>query len=269
MEQHAHDGADTAVLATRFPTPAYVGEKLARWRHQTDSALFLFAAASIPLALLEVQRNDLSPGDLRFLGIANIVIFLVFLIDYVVELVLTEDRWAYLRGEWLLGLVVLTSAVALLPAAGAIGVLRLLRLLRPLSTVVRVLSIGGVVIKDGKRLLRRRIVRSAFAMAGLVWLTSAAAFMLAEGIGPDGAVDGYADALWWSFTAMLAGETYTVEPVSLAGRLIAGFTMVVGLAVFAAVIGRIAAFVVGDGDRDVQARIDEDQGSDGLASHGA
>jgi voltage-gated potassium channel len=231
------------------PRPHFVGERLARWRHQTDSTLFLFAAASIPLVLLEVQRSEPSPADQRFVDVVNIAIFVVFLIDYIVELVKSEDRWAYVRGEWLLGLVVVTSAIAVIPAASALGALRLLRLLRPLSGIVRVFSVGGVVIQDGKRLLRRKIVRSAFMVGGLVWATSAAAFMLAEGTGPDGAVDGYAEALWWSFTAMLAGESYTIEPEALAGRLITAFTMIVGLAIFAAVIARVAAFLVDDPEK--------------------
>jgi len=235
-------------------TPAYVGDRLARWRHRTDSALFLFAAASIPLVLLEVQRPELSAADQRFVDVVNVVIFVVFLVDYIIELVKSEDRWAYVRGEWLLGIVVVTSAVALIPAAGALAAFRLVRLLRPISGLVRVASVGGVVIQDGKRLLRRRIVRSAFMMGALVWATSAAAFMLAEGNGPNGAVGGYADALWWSFTAMLAGESYAIEPVTLAGRLITAFTMIVGLAIFAAVIARVAAFLVDDSDDDGSVR---------------
>ncbi len=249
MGEHVEEVVPSDTAFSTRPPPPYVGERLARWRHQTDSALLLFAAASIPLILLEVQRLELSPADQLFVDIANIVIFTVFLIDYVVELVKSEDRWAYVRGEWLLGLVVVTSAIAVIPAASALGALRLLRLLRPLSGIVRVFSVGGVVIQDGKRLLRRKIVRSAFMVGGLVWATSAAAFMLAEGTGPDGAVDGYAEALWWSFTAMLAGESYAIEPVTLAGRLITAFTMVVGLAIFAAVIARVAAFLVDDPDK--------------------
>ncbi len=248
------DGEGSTPTSTRLSTPAYVGERLDHWRHQTDSTLFLFAAASIPLILLEIQRTKLSAADQLFVDIVNVVIFVVFLVDYVVELVKSEDRWAYVRGEWLLGLVVVTSAVAVIPAAGSLSAFRLLRLLRPLSAVVRVLSVGGVIIRDGKRLLRRKIVRSALMVGGLVWATSAAAFMLAEGTGTDGAVDGYADALWWSFTAMLAGESYAIEPVTVAGRLITAFTMVVGLAIFAAVIARVAAFLVDDPDNAASLR---------------
>jgi voltage-gated potassium channel len=246
--------ADSRVPIGEAPGSSYVGERLARWRHQTDSALFLFAAASIPLVLLEVQRSELSAADQRFVDVVNVMIFLVFLIDYIVEVVKSENRWAYVKGEWLLGLVVLTSAIALIPAAWALSAFRLVRLLRPISGLVRVVSVAGVVIQDGKRLLRHRIVRSAFMMGGLVWAASAAAFMLAEGTGADGPVDGYADALWWSFTAMLAGESYAIEPLTLAGKLITAFTMIVGLAIFAAVIARVAAFLVVDPDEQPSAR---------------
>ena len=235
----------------RPPTPAYVGERLETWRRQTDGALFLFAAASIPLLLLELQRERLSPADQTFVAVVSVAIFVVFAIDYVIELVKAEDRRAYLTGEWLMALVVLTSGVALIPAAGAVGALRLVRLLRPISGVLRVVTVGGMAVRDAKRFMRRKLVWSAFMAGFLVWLTSAAAYMLAEGGSVDNGVSAYADALWWSFTTMVSGETYTNEPETLAGKLIAGFTMVVGLSIFAAVIARIAAFLVDDDDDGV------------------
>jgi hypothetical protein len=232
------------------PAPDYVGARLEAWRRKTDGALFLFAAASIPLLFLELQRGRLSPADQMFVDIANIVIFAVFATDYVIELVKAEDRRAYITGEWLMGLVVVTSGVALIPAAGAVGALRLMRLLRPLSGLIRVMTVGGLAVRDAKRFLRRKMVRSAFGAGAVVWLSSAAAFMLAEGGGSEATSVAYADALWWSFTTMVSGETYIDEPVTLAGKLISAFTMVVGLTIFAAVIARAATFLVTDDDLD-------------------
>lgn len=228
--------------------PSYVGERLAAWRRATDPALFMFALASVPLLLLELQVDRLSDADRAFLALVNVVIFSVFFVDYVVELVKAVDRRAFVRGEWLMAVVVLTSAVALIPAGGLVGVARLLRLVRPFSGLVRVVSVGGIAVRDSQRFLRRKLVRSAFGVGVFVWLSSAAAFMLAEGQMHGPLVDGYADALWWSFTAMAAGESTLVEPVTAAGKLIAAFTLVVGLAVFAAVIARVAAFLVGGDD---------------------
>jgi len=103
------------------PDPGYVGPRLEAWRRKTDGALFLFAAASIPLLLLELQRGRLSPADQMFVDIANVVIFAVFAADYVVELVKAEDRRAYVRGEWLMALVVVTSGVEGSPLGGPVA----------------------------------------------------------------------------------------------------------------------------------------------------
>lgn len=242
---HAPGGPDPAPPPD---VPAYVGDRLEAWRRATDPTLFMFALASVPLLLLELQVDRLSDADRAFLVVVNVIIFAVFAVDYVVELVKSTDRWAFVRGEWLMAVVVATSAVALIPAGGLVGAVRLLRLVRPLSGLIRLVSIGGIAVRDGQRFLRRKMVRSAFGVAVFVWLSSAAAFMLAEGPIHGPLLDGYSDALWWSFTAMAAGESTTVEPVTMAGKLIAAFTLVVGLAVFAAVIARVAAFLVGGDD---------------------
>lgn len=85
--------------------------------------------------------------------------------------------------------------VALVPAAGAVVALRLMRLVRPVSGVLRVVYIGGQAVTDARRSLRRKMVRSAFTAGALIWLTGAAAYMLAEGSGVDNGVTAYADAL--------------------------------------------------------------------------
>lgn len=53
---------------------------------------------------------------------------------------------------------------------------------------------------------------------------------------------------------MVPGESYVIEPVTFAGRLISAFTMVVGLSIFALVIARIATFLVDDDDTEVADR---------------
>lgn len=224
--------------------PAYLGPRIKAWRDATDAWLFVFAAASLPLVILELQRNELTPADRMFTDILNWVIFGVFAFDYVIEIVKSEDWKAYMRGEKLMGAIVITSAIALVPAAGVFGLLRVLRILRPLNGITRLVLVSGFVLQDGTRLLRRKVAKSAFAMGGLVWASAAAAYLLAERAAADNPVTDYPEALWWSFTTMVAGETYAAEPGTLAGRLIAGFTMVVGLAVIAVVIATIASIFV-------------------------
>jgi hypothetical protein len=48
--------------------------------------LLLLAVGSLPLLFLEVVANRLPNGDKRFLVAANVVVFVAFAIDYLVEL---------------------------------------------------------------------------------------------------------------------------------------------------------------------------------------
>jgi hypothetical protein len=54
-------------------------------------------------------------------------------------------------------------------------------------------------------LLLLEIERSQL-MAGLTWLTAAAAFTLAEDVGDNGRVESFADTLWWSAATITYGR---------------------------------------------------------------
>ena len=96
--------------------------------------------------------------------------------------------------------------------------------------------------------LRRNAGRIALGVAGMTWLTSAAAFTLAEDVGIDGRLTSFFDALWWS-TATITTVCYGyVFPVTVAGRIVGGVTMVVGISTFAVVTAKVAEWLV-RGDR--------------------
>ena len=82
----------------------------------------------------------------------------------------------------------------------------------------------------------------------MTWLTSAAAFTLAEDVGDGGRVHSFFDALWWSTATITTVGYGDVYPVSAAGRIIGGFTMVVGISTFAVVTAKVAEWLV-RGDR--------------------
>jgi len=53
----------------------------------------------------------------------------------------------------------------------------------------------------------------------------------------------FGDAVWWAFSTM-ATLGYGTGPVSMAGRVIAGFLMVVGIACFGLVTATVTTFFV-------------------------
>ncbi|MDQ3311948.1 MAG: potassium channel family protein [Actinomycetota bacterium] len=201
--------------------------------------------------MLEIARGDLTTADRRILDIANVIVFLAFAIDYAVELSLSSDRRAFVRAEWLNGIIVLASAIAVVPVLAPIGGLRILRgvpAVRGVAGVVRILAIGGAAARDVRQLVRRRAVTFACATAALTWLSAAAAFTLAEDVGADGRLRSFTDALWWSAATITTVGYGDVAPTTVGGRLAGVVTMIVGISTFAVITARVAAFLVVDDD---------------------
>ena len=226
---------------------AYETPRLIAWRRATDAPLIAIAVASLPILLLELERSSLSRSDRTFLDAVNLVVLIVFATDYVVELVLARARLRYVRSEWTSLLVVLAQAAAILPGLAGFGVLRALRgarVLRFIVTAARLVAIGGVASRQGKAALRRHAGSFALGMAGLTWITSAVAFTLAEDVGRQGRLTSFFDALWWSTTTITTVGYGDVFPITAVGRLVGGFTMVVGISTFAIVTAKVAEFLV-------------------------
>jgi voltage-gated potassium channel len=225
----------------------YMTPQLARWRTLTDWPLMVLAIGSLPILLLEVARDQLPSADRVLIDVVNIVVLIAFLTDYLVELYLAGDRRRFVRSEWASLLIVVAQGVALIPALAAAGALRAFRGARAVRFVaifLRAAAIGGAARTDGGRIVREHTAALAFGVAGMTWVTSAAAFTLAEDVGVDGRVHSFFDALWWSLATITTVGYGDIFPVTAAGRVIGGFTMLVGISTFALITAKIAQFLV-------------------------
>jgi voltage-gated potassium channel len=222
---------------------------LERWRQYTDGPLIALIVASLPLLVLELARSELSASDELFLDIVNGFVFVAFLIDYVVELCLAANRRSYVRSEWLAAVIVVTQGLAVLPAFAALGFLRsvrAVRALRALAVFARLFAIGGLAARDGRKMLNTYAARIALGAAALTWLSAAVAFTLVEDVGEGQRLNSFFDAVWWSTSTMTTVGYGDVYPVTAAGRVVGGITMLVGISAFAVVTARVASFLVRD-----------------------
>lgn len=238
--------APTGVGASKAE-PAYLTPALVRWRTWTDVPLMVLAIGSLPMLLLELRRNDLPSGDQMLMDVVNVAVLVAFAIDYVVELWLCRNRKTYVRHEYLSLLIVGSQAIALLPGLAGIGVLRSLRaarLFRFVAIAARAVAIGGAASRDGRRLIRKHAASIALGSAAFTWLMSAAAFTIVEDVGVDGRIDSFDDALWWSLSTITTVGYGDIYPMTGAGRLVGGFTMIVGISTFALVTAKVAEFLV-------------------------
>ncbi|NBO56998.1 MAG: hypothetical protein EBU84_20940, partial [Actinobacteria bacterium] len=210
-----------------------VSQRLALWRQWTDLPLLVLAIGSLPLLLLEVVSHRLTSGDKTFLFMVNVTVFAAFAVDYIAELGLTDKRGTYVRTQWSSLVIVLAQLLALLPALGFLGILRAARALRVISTVARVLGIGSASRIEGKKFFREKAASISFGIAGLTLVTSAVAFTIAEDVGDGRRINSFFDALWWAAATITTVGYGDIYPVTPAGRIIAVFTMIVGISTLA------------------------------------
>lgn len=219
--------------------------RLQLWRKRTDGLMLAVGVGSVPVLALEMIRDDLARSDQIFLWVVNITVALVFTVDYLVELYLSDKKLNFVREEKIGLAIVLSTLVALVPAASLVGSARLVRLapaLRGLSVLLRLFAGGGLAAREGRRLIRKNTLRVAISVTGLVWISAAVAFRIAEGVGT------FFDALWWSaatITTVGYGDFY---PITTAGRIAGIVAMVVGISAFGILTARFAAFLSSDED---------------------
>lgn len=225
-------------------TNADTSPRLATWRRWTDLPLLVIAVGSLPLLLLEIVSDRLSDADQNFLTAVNVLVFIAFAIDYVVELAVTDNRAEYVRTQWASLLIVISQFLALLPALGFLGILRGARALRIVGTLSRVIGIGAASKEHGRKVFKEKAASVAFGISGLTLITSAVAFTIAEDVGEGRRVGSFFDALWWSASTITTVGYGDIYPVTVAGKIIAVFTMVVGVSTLAVVTARIAQFLV-------------------------
>lgn len=233
-------------LLAEEPRQDYMTPTLAKWRRWTDLPFLILAIGSLPIVALEFIREDLVDYDRTFIDVVNVLLLVVFLADYLVELRLCSNRGSYVRHEWASGLIVITQALAVIPGLGAFGVLRVARagrLVRVIIVAVRIIAIGGLSARDGRTVIRQHAAKFALGLAGFTWITSAVLFTMVEDVGRNGRVESFFDALWWSLGRVTTAGS-EIDPTTTAGKIVAGFTTVIGVTAFAIVTAKIAEFLV-------------------------
>ena len=205
----------------------------------------------LPMAVLSpawlfIVVAELVWGEGGLLTTFGLVIWVVFLIEFVVRLLLAPGKLVFLRHNWL------TLLSLLLPALRVFRALRLFRAARALRRLrlVRIVGTANRSMKALRTALHRRRFGYVAGLTVLIVLLGAAGMMNFE---PAREVPGgfasYGHALWW--TAMLVTSIGSdFWPVTTDGRVLTLLLSTYGLAVFGYITASFASFFVG---RDAEA----------------
>jgi len=225
---------------------------LERFEEATRLPLLVLALAFVPLLVLPLLVS-LPTGVATAFEAADWFIWAVFAFEYVVRLGLTTERLRFVRREWPDLLIIVLPFLRPLRIVRSARSLRLLRLARLGAAL-------GVVEKEGRRLLLRHKLHYALFFTLVVVVGSAGLVLAVEESG-DGAIDSFGDALWWAVSTVTTVGYGDTVPVTPAGRGIASFLMVAGIALFGVLTANIAAFFVErheeEQDDPVVARLDQ------------
>ena len=185
-----------------------------------------------------------------FFRIAEWIVMLLFSVEYLARAYAAgeDPRYAGLRGRlrYLVSVWALIDLLAILPfflTAGAhnaflMRLLRLLRLLR-LARLGR-FSRAWIALSDAIHERRFELGLSG-ALAFLVMLISSSFLYLLEGAAQPEAFGSIPRALWWSVATLTTVGYGDVTPITVFGRIFAGFTAIAGVGLIAMPTGILAA----------------------------
>jgi voltage-gated potassium channel len=213
--------------------------------HRYDLLWTLFMVA---LALLYVGLGIEEEQSKPLIGLPTVdlilnVITAIFVTEFVVRIYGARSRWRYLKRHWIDILAVLPSLrfLRLLGLARLAILLRLLRIVR-LGLIARSLidanRAAGRLRWIGTRSGVPTLLLGAF---GLVWIGAGLTYEFEHGVNPEFA--NFGDAVWWAFTTM-ATLGHGNGPVTVEGRAVAAFLMVLGIACFGLITATVTTFVM-------------------------
>lgn len=197
--------------------------------------------ALLSLAWLLIVVAELAWGGNHLLSTFGLVIWIIFLAEFAIRLLLAPEKLLFLRRNWL------TVLALALPALRVVRALRFVRAARALrgARLVRIVGTANRSMKALRTTLRRRQFGYVAGLTILIVFLGAAgmvSFEPAEEV--EGGFASYTHALWW--TAMLVTSIGSdFWPVTTEGRILALLLSVYGLAVFGYITASFASFFVG------------------------
>lgn len=205
--------------------------------------LFILVLTVYSLAVMVLMLLPVSDATLRLLTRYDNLICVVFLADFLANLIRSPVKRDYFIGRrgWL-------DLLGSIPSLGFFRFTALLRLAR-LSRLARISRLlrgknREQLVED---VLQNRGQYAVFItlLAGLIVITVASILVLQfEGKAPNANITTGGDALWWAFVTITTvgyGDTYPVTP---AGRAVGVFVMFAGVGIIGALASILASILV-------------------------
>jgi voltage-gated potassium channel len=199
-----------------------------RWGYRLEWPMLL-VALWIPVQwYLEVKHSLPS----RFILISDWLIWLFFLGETTFLATLVRNKLEYLIDNWMNVVIIIAGIPLLWSSTPMAGELRALRLFLMLALLIRF----STVLQE---VLRRNQLGVTLVVALLIVLVAG---VLLSTIDPN--IQSIGDGIWYAWVTMATVGYGDVVPTSLAGRILGGILIFLGMVLFSLITANIAAFLL-------------------------
>jgi voltage-gated potassium channel len=232
-------------------TPEREEEERERWAllreidEVKDTPLVVLSFIWVGLLILELAQ-----GLTGFLPTLVLVIWGIFVLDFVIEFIIAPKKRVYLRNSWLTAIALIIPAFRMLRIFPALRMLRAARFIRS-TNLVRILTSTNRGLRAMRAALGRRgfgyivlaTVMVLFIAAGGILQFESPGALQRAGYEDTAGIEHYGDAVWW--TAMVIttfGSDYW--PQTPEGRTLTVVLSVYSVAVFGYITATIASMFI-------------------------
>lgn len=205
--------------------------------------MLLLAVAFLVAYAWPIIDPQLQPDVRGFLDVVSWTVWVAFVADFSIRMMLTEHRWRYARAHWY------DVALIALPLLRPLRLLRLFAFARILNRTAASSLVGRVGVY---------VVGAALMAVGL----GAVAVLDAEQHDQAANITTIGEALWWACTTVTTVGYGDYFPVTTEGRLVAVALMIVGISLVGGVTATVAAVLIGQVEANRAAE------PDGRSGHG-
>lgn len=212
-------------------------DRLETYEQRTSFAMVVLALTYLGIFSVQVLATSLSADQQGLLVVLSNAIWLVFVVDLVVRVVLAPRRIDYLLRH------PIDVIAVVIPAFRALRVLR-------------VITAGQWLVQRGARLAVGRTALAVCVAVVFLALLGSLSVLSAERGAPGSNIGNFGDALWWAAETISTvgyGDTY---PVTFEGRIVAVGMMVLGVSLLGIVSAGLATTLLtrlrGDSESETQ-----------------
>ncbi|MCU7722291.1 potassium channel family protein [Actinoplanes sp. KI2] len=199
--------------------------RLRRWENATAYPLTALSVLFMGVYAWPILNPAMHPAWRHACEIADVAIWAVFFVEYLIRLRLAVRKTWFVRSHWF------DLAVLILPVLRPLRALRLLNALR-------------VINQHAVEWTRGRLAVYVIAATTLIVLVAGLAVLEAERGHPASNIQSYPAALWWAVCTMTTVGYGDLYPETLEGRLVAVALMIGGLGLIGFITGSLASWIV-------------------------